>query len=69
MKKYYVAANILGAVEVRAESAEEAHAKASHFLSKRFQLQAKPTGLWVFEKNDTNMTATPAPDAGSGTGA
>jgi hypothetical protein len=65
MKKYYVAANILGAVEVRAESAEEAHAKASQFLSKRFQLQAKPTGLWVFEKNE----ATPAPDAGSGTGA
>ena len=71
MKKYYIAANILGAVEVRAESAEAAHAKAQKFLSKRFTLQPKPTGLWVFEKNENGETvpsAIPAPDAGVGTG-
>lgn len=62
MKKYYIAANFLGAVEVRAESAEAAHEKASKYLSKRFAIQPKPTGLWVFEK-------APTPDAGIPTGA
>ena len=56
MKKYYVAANILGAVEIRAESAEEAHAKASKYMSKRFKLQPVPTGLWVFEKAEDMPT-------------
>ena len=65
MKKYYVAANILGAVEVRASSPGEAHAKASQFTSKKFKLQPKPTGLWVFEKPPHEETK---PDAGSGTG-
>lgn len=61
MKKYYVAANILGAVEVRAESPEDAHAKASKYLSKRFTLQPVPTGLWVFEKaEDMPKTAIDA---------
>lgn len=64
MKKYYIAANILGAVEVRANSPEEAHAKASQYMSKRFALQPKPTGLWVFEKPPQEAQ----PDAGSGTG-
>jgi hypothetical protein len=50
MKKYYIAANILGAVEVRANSPEEAHAKASNYPSKRFVLQPKPIGLWTFDK-------------------
>jgi hypothetical protein len=57
MKKYYVAANILGAVEVKADSAEEAHAKASKFLSKRFKLQPQPTGIWVFEKAEDRANA------------
>jgi hypothetical protein len=50
MKKYYIAANILGAVEVRAESPEAAHAKALKFNSSKFKLQPKPTGVWVFVK-------------------
>jgi hypothetical protein len=58
MKKYYIAANIIGAVEVRANSPEEAHAKALKYGSEKFDLQPKPTGIWVFEK----------PDEGSGTG-
>lgn len=70
MKKYYVAANILGAVEIRANSAQEAHDKASKYLSKRFELQAKPTGIWVFEKNEAGQTVpVPSPNAGVGTGA
>ena len=59
MKKFYIAANIIGAVEIKANSAEEAHAKAQKFLSKRFTLQPQPTGIWVFEK----------PNAGVGVGA
>lgn len=54
MKKYYIAANILGAVEVRANSPEEAHAKASKLPSSGFKLQQTPTGLWVFEKGFSN---------------
>jgi hypothetical protein len=64
MKKYYIAANILGAIEVRADSPEQAQEKASKLLSKRFTLQPKPTGLWVFEKPPTEQ-----PDEGSGAGA
>lgn len=67
MKKYYVAANILGAVEIRAESAEAAHAKAQKYMSKRFALQPVPTGLWVFEKAE-DMPTTAIDDARSGTG-
>lgn len=54
MKTYYVAANILGAAEIKAKSAEEAHKIAESYLSKRFKIQPKPTGLWVFEKAPTN---------------
>jgi hypothetical protein len=69
MKKYYIAANILGAVEIRADSPQDAHRKANKFLSKRFQLQPKPTGLWVFEKNSEGQSVpVPPPDAGIGTG-
>lgn len=57
MKTYYIAANILGAVEIRANSAEEAHAKASKYLSKRFTLQPQPTGIWVFEKSEDRAAA------------
>jgi hypothetical protein len=63
MKKYYVAANILGAVEIRAESAEAAHVKASKYMSKRFTLQPVPTGLWVFEKAE-DMPKAAFDDAG-----
>jgi len=51
-KKYYIAANILGAAEVKANSPEEALAKAEKYLSKRFALQPKPTGLMLFERAD-----------------
>jgi hypothetical protein len=57
MKKYYIAANIIGAVEVRANSPEEAHAKALKYSSKKFDLQPKPTGIWVFEKPDERSGA------------
>lgn len=57
MKKYYIAANILGACEVKANSPEEAHAKASKYLSKRFKLQPTPTGIWVFEKAEERADA------------
>tara|TARA_R110000868_G_scaffold11798_5_gene57587 strand:+ start:4567 stop:4746 length:180 start_codon:yes stop_codon:yes gene_type:complete len=55
MKKYYIAANILGAAEIKAESPEQALKKAEKYSSKRFKLQPKPTGLMIFEN--------PAPDA------
>lgn len=64
MKKFYVAANILGAVEVKADTPEQAHAKASQYPSKKFKLQPMPTGLWVFERPPQEA---PKPDAGSGT--
>ena len=49
MKKYYIAANIIGAVEVKADTPKQALEKAQKYLSKRFRLQPKPTGLMVFE--------------------
>lgn len=49
MKKYYIAANILGAVEVKADTREQALKKAEGYPSKKFKLQSKPTGLMVFE--------------------
>jgi hypothetical protein len=59
MKKYYIAANILGAVEVKADTREKALEKAEKYLSKRFKLQPKPTGLMVFETPEKTL-----PDAG-----
>jgi hypothetical protein len=59
MKKYYIAANILGAVEVKADTREKALEKAEKYLSKRFKLQPKPTGLMVFETPEKAL-----PDAG-----
>lgn len=61
MKKFYIAANILGGIEIRADSPEQAHAKALKLASTKFKLQPKPTGIWVFEK-------PPKDDAGSGAG-
>jgi len=63
MKKFYVAANILGAVEVKADTPEQAHIKASQYPSKKFKLQPMPTGVWVFERPPQEK---PKPDAGSG---
>lgn len=60
MKKYYIAASIIGAVEIKAETPQQALEKAQKYLSKRFTLQPKPTGLEVFETPEE-----PTPDVGS----
>lgn len=65
MKKYYIAANILGAVEIKADTREQALKKAEGYLSKRFKLQSKPTGLMVFETPEKIDAASF--DAGVGT--
>ena len=53
MKKYYIAASIIGAVEIKADTPQQALEKAQKYLSKRFTLQ-------VFETAEE-----PTPDVGS----
>jgi hypothetical protein len=66
-KEFFIAANILGTVTVRAKSIEDAKIKAERMMARQFVIKPKPAGIMVFDTE--NMPKEDIADAGVSTGA